>query len=47
MVEKLKERRWNEFLYEYNREIAKENDDTNQKIFVKRRIEEMMSEGRA
>jgi flagellar FliJ protein len=47
VVEKLKERRWNEFMYEYNREIAKENDDTNQKIFVKRRIEEMMSEGRA
>jgi hypothetical protein len=28
-------------MYEYNREVAKENDDTNQKIFVKRRIEEM------
>ena len=47
VVEKLKERRWNEFMYEYNREVAKENDDTNQKIFVKKRIEEAMSEGRA
>ena len=46
-VEKLKERRWNEFMYEYNREVAKENDDTNQKIFVKKRIEEVMSEGLA
>lgn len=47
VVEKLKERRWNEFMYEYNREVAKENDDTNQKIFVKKRIEEVMSEGLA
>ncbi len=37
VVEKLKQRRWDEFMYEYNREVAKENDDTNQKIFVKRR----------
>lgn len=47
VVEKLKQRRWDEFMYEYNREIAKENDDTNQKIFVRRRIEEMMLEGGA
>ncbi|HSV98348.1 MAG TPA: flagellar export protein FliJ [Spirochaetota bacterium] len=41
VVEKLKQRHWDEFMFEYNREIAKENDDTNQNIFVKRRIEEM------
>ncbi|MCU0843537.1 MAG: flagellar export protein FliJ [Spirochaetes bacterium] len=40
VVEKLKQRRRDEFLYEYNREIAKENDDTNQNIYIKRRIEE-------
>lgn len=36
IVEKLKERQYEEFLYDYNREIAKENDDMNQKIYQKR-----------
>lgn len=36
IVEKLKERKFNEYDYEMNREIAKENDDMNQKIFIKR-----------
>lgn len=33
IVEKLKEKRHEEYLYEVNREIAKENDDMNQKIY--------------
>lgn len=36
VVEKLKERQYEEFMYEFNREIAKENDDMNQKIYQKR-----------
>jgi flagellar FliJ protein len=36
IVEKLKERKRLEYDYEVNREIAKENDDMNQKIFIKR-----------
>ena len=36
IVEKLKERKLNVFNYEFNREIAKENDDANQKIYLKR-----------
>ncbi len=35
IVEKLKEKRHDEYLYEFNREIAKENDDMNQKIFFR------------
>ena len=37
VVENLKERRWREYLYEFNRETVKENDDMNQKIFIRRR----------
>ncbi len=36
VVEKLKERKYEEFMYEFNREVAKENDDMNQKIHNKR-----------
>jgi len=36
VVEKLKERKHEEFMYEFNREIAKENDDMNQKIHNRR-----------
>lgn len=36
IVEKLKEKQYEEFMYEFNREIAKENDDMNQKIYQKR-----------
>ncbi len=36
VVEKLKEKKYEEFVYEFNREIAKENDDMNQKIYQKR-----------
>ena len=32
-VEKLKDRKYEEFEYEYNREQAKENDDMNQKLY--------------
>ena len=32
IVEKLKERKHEEFEYEFNKEIAKENDDMNQKL---------------
>lgn len=40
IVEKLKERKKAEYDYEVNREIAKENDDMNQKIFAKKLIRE-------
>lgn len=33
IVEKLKERKYEEFEYEFNKEIAKENDDMNQKLY--------------
>jgi flagellar FliJ protein len=38
VIEKLKEKRWNEYLYELNREIQKENDDINQKMYLQRKI---------
>lgn len=40
IVEKLKERKKAEYDYEINREIVKENDDMNQKIFFKKTIKE-------
>ena len=42
VIEKLKEKRWNEYVYEMNREIGKENDDMNQKIHQRKMLEEMM-----
>jgi len=36
IVEKLKERKIEEYNYELNKEIAKENDDMNQKIYHKK-----------
>jgi flagellar FliJ protein len=36
IVEKLKERKLEEYNYELNKEIAKENDDMNQKIYHKK-----------
>ncbi|HON17029.1 MAG TPA: flagellar export protein FliJ [Spirochaetota bacterium] len=36
VVEKLKERKLDEYNYELNREISKENDDMNQKIYHKK-----------
>jgi flagellar protein FliJ len=41
VVEKLKERKFNDYTYAVNRETAKENDDTNQKIFLKKRADDM------
>ncbi len=41
VVEKLKERKYREYLYNLNREIAKENDDTNQKIYLKKRADDL------
>ena len=38
VVEKLKERKLEEYNYEYDREIAKESDDMNQKIYLSRKI---------
>ena len=38
VVEKLKERKYEEFMYEFNREINKENDDMNQKIHRRRNL---------
>ena len=37
IVEKLRERKIEEFNYEMNKEIAKENDDSNQRIYAARR----------
>ena len=39
VIEKLKEKRWKEYQYEFNREIQKEQDDMNQKMYLRRRIE--------
>ncbi len=39
VVERLRERRYEEYLYELNREIAKENDDVNQKIYIRKQIQ--------
>lgn len=36
IVEKLREHKLEEYNYEMNRQIAKENDDSNQKIYAKR-----------
>lgn len=36
IVEKLKERKHAEFEYEFNKEIAKENDDMNQKLYQRK-----------
>ncbi len=36
IVEKLKERKHDEFEYEFNKEIAKENDDMNQKLYQRK-----------
>lgn len=41
VVEKLKERQFKDYLYKLNREIAKENDDMNQKIFLKKRADDL------
>lgn len=40
VVERLRKKRWNEFMYEYNREMAKDYDDANQKLFLNQRIEQ-------
>jgi len=39
VVEKLKERKLEEYNYELNRELAKENDDVNQNIFNRKILE--------
>jgi len=36
VVEKLKERKRKQYMYDLNREIVKENDDANQKVYVRR-----------
>lgn len=36
IVEKLKERKFEEYEYEFNREMSKENDDMNQKLYHKK-----------
>ena len=41
VVEKLKERKYSEYLYNINREINKENDDINQKLFLKQRADDL------
>ncbi|MCP4132305.1 MAG: flagellar export protein FliJ [bacterium] len=40
VVEKLKEKKFSEYTYEANREIAKESDDMNQRIYQRRLQEE-------
>lgn len=39
VTERLKEKRLKDFNYQLNSELAKENDDLNQKIFMRRRAE--------
>jgi flagellar FliJ protein len=39
VVEKLKDRRLSQYNYELNRELGKENDETNQKIYAMRKKE--------
>ncbi len=41
VVEKLKERKFEEYMYELNREITKENDDMNQKLYLKHRADDL------
>ena len=36
IVEKLKERKFEEYMYEFNRAVAKENDDMNQKLYQRK-----------
>ena len=36
IVEKLKERKFEEYMYEFNRSVAKENDDMNQKLYQRK-----------
>jgi len=36
VVERLKERKYEEFMYEYNREVAKENEDATQKMYIRK-----------
>jgi flagellar FliJ protein len=44
IVEKLKERKLEEYSYDLNREIARENDDMNQKIYM-RNLRDAANEG--
>jgi flagellar protein FliJ len=41
VVEKLKEREFEEYMYEVNRELAKENDDFNQKLYHKKQADDL------
>jgi flagellar FliJ protein len=43
-IEKLKERRFSEWQYNVNRAEDKENDDTNQKIYVRRMLAQKMED---
>jgi len=36
IVEKLKERKYEEYMYEFNRTLNKENDDMNQKLYQRK-----------
>ena len=40
VVERLRERKWKEYLYDLNREIGKENDDMNQKMYLRKHLKE-------
>ncbi len=42
VVDKLKERKRLEHLYEVNREMARENDDANQKLFIRKKNQQAM-----
>lgn len=41
VVEKLKDRKFKEYLYKLNMETTKENDDMNQKIYLKKRADDL------
>jgi flagellar protein FliJ len=44
VLEKLKERKFDEFKYNYNRETLKENDEINQKLYQKKIMENMFTQ---
>jgi flagellar FliJ protein len=45
VVEKLREKKMEEYRYELNRETAKENDDMNQKIYLRRMVQAALEGG--
>jgi flagellar protein FliJ len=47
VIERLKDKKWKEYLYELNRETIRENEESNHKIFEKMKREEVVSDSHA